>query len=201
MKNIIFILVTFFTISCKAQQIKDVFRDEEYQAGVYYKDLNNNLNPFVGIYTYTNGTKTFKMELRKMIHSSVNNIYFEDMIIGAYEYKDGNTIIASTFDNLNNGNFIDGNNFKLKASNIFIGDWPGCDVCTTNTHWMSGRIRATTYVGSNEIRFKKVVENGQEALRVLIMAGGVSSVPEGQPKPIQPPLNYPCCEEFVMIKQ
>lgn len=202
MKNIILCTLILISVSCKAQ-IKDIIRTEMAQTGVYYKDLNNVLDPFVGTYVYTSGSTTFTIELRKMIHSNVNNVYYEDMLIGAYRYVENGTLNADTFDNLNNNNFTDGNNYYLRAPIVFKGDWPGCDDCSTdpNNIWIRGSLRSVTNIAFNEIRFKRITHNGQPALKVLIRAGGATAKREGDPIPVRQPSSYPCCTEFTMIKQ
>ncbi len=137
-----------------------------------------------------------------MQHSNRNNIYFEDALIGAYEYKVNNIVNANTFANLNTTQ-TDRWNYKLSASLIFIGDdWLGCESCQTNTLWISGYVDSITNIGSNEIRFKRIIHNGQQALRVLIISGDAIGVNEDEIRPPRQPNSYPCCnQEFIMIKQ
>ncbi len=95
-KNIINIIILALTIiSCKAQSpIINITDDNGNQiAGAYYKDLNNLLNVYEGTYIYTNGTTSLKITLQKRTMSQNYN-YYEDLIIGEYQYiKDGVEII------------------------------------------------------------------------------------------------------------
>ncbi|MGN7866572.1 DUF6705 family protein [Chryseobacterium sp. 22458] len=51
MRNITCLILLIITISCKAQQIYPLNTDfEEIPQGSYIKDLNNELNPYVGVY-------------------------------------------------------------------------------------------------------------------------------------------------------
>ncbi|TQD40666.1 DUF6705 family protein [Haloflavibacter putidus] len=68
MKNIITTIIVLFSIltSCKAQEIVDVstFNDGD-NAGKYFKDLNNNFLPFIGIWEWQNENKIFRITLWK----------------------------------------------------------------------------------------------------------------------------------------
>uniref|UniRef100_UPI00404B925B DUF6705 family protein n=1 Tax=Flavobacterium sp. TaxID=239 RepID=UPI00404B925B len=202
MKNIIITIVVLFTLNSNAQT-KSIFDDAYGETGVYYKDLNNDLDTFVGTYTYTSGTKIFKIELRKKIRSNINNIYYEDMLIGAYEYKDNGITIANTFNDLYNNNSLDGSNFDLYARIAFLGDWQGCEACSTdpNNVWIMGSITSMTNKSVNKIRFKRITVAGQPALRVLILAGGAVAKRADEPPTVIQPASFPCCTEFTMLKQ
>ena len=91
MKNILasIFIITFF--SCKAQQQVLSMNTKGFSIeGVYYKDLDNELNIFEGTYTGTFENKTFIITLIKTkIHDPIGN-YDQDMLIGKYRMLDSN---------------------------------------------------------------------------------------------------------------
>ena len=196
MKKLIYLSIFLSQITINAQ-IKNIPAPFDSEYGVYYKDLYNVLNPFIGTYLYTNGNTTFKIELRKKEHSSLGGFHYEDLLIGAYRYVENGELRSDTFNELNNVVHENGTYYDLWASGFHKGDWPGCDDCSTdpNNIWISGVISV------NEILFKKIIHNGQEALRVLVVGNGVRYIPAGTPIPPVEPKKYPCCSEFIMIKQ
>ncbi|MGQ2982455.1 DUF6705 family protein [Flavobacterium sp.] len=91
MKNILILISFIITANCNAQTILSLYDGERDIQGAYYKDLNNDLNNFVGTWKYANGTTSLTIILQKkemQNHSySYNNIsYYEDIIVGGYQY-------------------------------------------------------------------------------------------------------------------
>ena len=66
----------------------------------YYKDINNLLNPFEGTFVYTNGSTQLKIKLVKKVQQ-FNGRYYEDLIIGEYQYIENGTEIVNTLDDIN----------------------------------------------------------------------------------------------------
>ena len=105
MKKIVSLaLFIVVTINCKAQSpVYNIgTNDSSQEDGVYNKDVDNILNLFEGTYLYTNTTTntTLKFVLEKNI-MQYNGKYYEDLMIGEYEYKVNNVTILSTLTNLN----------------------------------------------------------------------------------------------------
>ncbi len=92
MKNIIFLL-TFISlcVNCKAQQQILPLETKGWSSGnVYYKDLNNDLEPYVGTWKGTFDNKTFTISfLKNKSYNSMGN-YFKDRLLGRYNMKDSN---------------------------------------------------------------------------------------------------------------
>jgi len=141
--------------------------DGSRQTGAYYQDSNNVLNPFEGTYIYTNGNISFKIILTKKMQQ-YNGRYYEDLLIGEYEYKNGNTIIVSTLTDLETvyGNqrrhSISGNTLMTKTNR------PMCIECGTNEF----RLKLTFFdkgldLGGSMIT-RKIIHNNQEAIKVFI---------------------------------
>ena len=87
-KNLNIFVLLLLSINCKAQSpIIDIIDDDGSEVnGAYYKDVNNLLNPFEGTYVYTSGSTTLKIVLVKKV-LQYNSQYYEDLIIGEYQYK------------------------------------------------------------------------------------------------------------------
>lgn len=71
MKKITLLSFLFICLGCKAQ-FNIIPRYDETQSygkikNAYYKDVDNQLNPYVGTWLYANGTDTLKIILRKNI--------------------------------------------------------------------------------------------------------------------------------------
>lgn len=77
-------------LGCNAQSpIKSLYDGETGIVGAYYKDLDNDLDKFVGTWKYTNGSTSLTITLIKKVMQpliSENMNYYEDIIIGEYKY-------------------------------------------------------------------------------------------------------------------
>ena len=133
----ILILMSFLSISCKAQQtIKNLdMEDVDFQSGFYYKDLNNKLNPYVGTWLYTNGSTSLKIVIKKKEHfffSSLN--YYSDLLVGDFQYIENNTVIQDRLSILDNP-IVDNNIYETYS---IVGHWfknlnsyPLCPECSS----------------------------------------------------------------------
>lgn len=113
MKKTIFLtLLALATISCKAQNtIIDLVdrcnHDSNYRNGsTYLKDTHNLYLPFVGTWKWTEGNRELTLTLIKQTkyhYTRGNYNYYDDRIVGFYNYKENGVVLASTInDNLNN---------------------------------------------------------------------------------------------------
>lgn len=117
MKQIIILTVLFLTfLNCKAQSpILNMEIDAEIDApdNSYYKDVNNVLNDFEGTWLYTNNNTSLKITLVKST-MHFNGKYYEDTIIGGYQYIENGVEVVNTLSDANNPSLgisasIDGN--------------------------------------------------------------------------------------------
>lgn len=106
MKKIITIVIILVVhTNCKAQLLEQTIIPLENLRGqstgnIYYKDIHNLLNPFVGTWIYTNGTISLKLVLRKIIgHDNGYNI--KDILVGEYEYIENGVSKINTLQNIN----------------------------------------------------------------------------------------------------
>jgi len=104
MKKINFLLAIIFTftyINVKAQiyDSNSGYVLQDLPAGSYIKDVQNKLNPFVGIWSWTDGDQTLTIRLEKVEHQYYPQYgSYKDYIIGDYTYTidNGSTIVANT---------------------------------------------------------------------------------------------------------
>lgn len=71
----------------------------EAKVGAYYKDLDNELDPFVGTWLYTSGNNALTVTLQKkvMAHIDIAGFnYYEDTLIGEYKYVENGVIKINT---------------------------------------------------------------------------------------------------------
>ncbi|MFC7348987.1 DUF6705 family protein [Chryseobacterium zhengzhouense] len=110
MKYLVSILMLVFIVQCKAQnQIVSLTDCDSYFnkfSGDYYqKDINNILNQYEGTWKWVQGNKELILTLIKQKHhytQYANYNYFEDRLVGYYQYKENGVLIADTSsDNLN----------------------------------------------------------------------------------------------------
>ncbi|MEA1849074.1 DUF6705 family protein [Chryseobacterium sp. MHB01] len=92
MKNLLLLFI--LCISCsypKAQeQIVPLGTKGWSEENMYYKDLDHELDPFVGTWQGTFQGKTFVINFTKIkYHFTISN-YYSDMIVGRYKLLDGN---------------------------------------------------------------------------------------------------------------
>jgi hypothetical protein len=172
MKNIIKILIlTLVITSCKSQTINIKDRGKiKLEAGQYYKDINNSLNPFVGTWVYTNGNSSLKIVLEKKINLD-NGVFREDVIVGGYEYKVNDIIVTNTINELSNdysnslkysisGNGLVNNDFLTPCTNCLPNDKRLLLTFFDRINYMSGTllIRKTS-IGNNAVI--KVILSGR----------------------------------------
>jgi len=200
MKSIITIYIILFSVLASAQTIVNLDGTPTYEEqGKYYKDINNVLNPFVGTYLYTNGTTSFKIILQKKENSSFNNYYYEDMLIGGYQYIENGIEKVNTLSNLNN-NHSNGVLYDIHANNIMTGNGRGQTGFSPTEKWVTGYIDEPSSDTGHEIFFIRTTVNGQEAVKIFISSVSATvAVPENTLLPSSP--NYPTYEYLELIKQ
>ena len=136
--------------------------------GAYYKDTNNVLNAYEGTWLYTNGNTSLKIILKKKTMESINGIFYEDLIIGEYQY------IENGVEKINRLNQMDANlihiyNHSIDGNTILVSPYYlNCTDC------LPGEKRI--YVGLSDpvnhrwgsITMKKTTLNNQEAIKIYL---------------------------------
>ena len=200
MKTLKTITLIIFFVSCKAQtpilDISDSGTGLPY--GYYLRDNNNLLNSFEGTYQYTNGADTLKIVLVKKV-LQYNSQYYEDLIIGEYQYiKDGvqivNTLSEITTTYLNQRNHkIEGNLIVDKNYRV----WK-CTSCSLTENRLSTQIEDVVSERFAELVLRRTTEGGQEVMKIKIT--NISRVIEIDDQPTAPDFALPT-GEFTLIKQ
>ncbi|MCW4468034.1 hypothetical protein OGH69_03575 [Flavobacterium sp. MFBS3-15] len=89
MKAIFIIAVLVLGIGCRGQAVLPLYDNGLDIEGAYYKDINSDLDNFVGTWKYTDGTTSLIINLQKkdMQPYSDNAITcYQDILIGGYKY-------------------------------------------------------------------------------------------------------------------
>ena len=200
MKTLKIIIIALISIHCKAQNpVIDISESELGQPdGYYIKDMNSLLNQFEGTYLYTNGTTSFKIILVKKVQQ-YNGRYYEDLIIGEYQYIENGIEKVNTLNEINtvynnqrvhniDGNWIVDNIFRY---------WK-CTNCPANEKRLSLSIRDAATNRYASFTMRRTTENGQQVMKIKIshVTGG-NTYEVGQPLP--PAFSLPQ-GEFTFLK-
>lgn len=126
MKKIILALMTISALSCKSQNpVVGLDAPSNTPEGAYLKDLNNEMNKFVGTWKLNSGGKEFTitLEKREMIYGYK---YYKDRLEGEYSFKENGQEIVNTFP-------INPNESNIGGSSISLpNEYPKCDNCNSN---------------------------------------------------------------------
>ncbi len=197
MKHILIIVIaTFSLLNCKAQSPIFPLGDwSDEQANAYYKDLNNELNAFEGTWLYTNGNTSLKIVLVKK-PMSFNGDYYEDLIIGEYQYIEDGVEKINTLASLN----LDlGYNHKIRGKSIHNNCFfLPTDDCVEGEIRL--RVRLTDAITEHvaTVLLQKRVINGQDALKAFIVFNYYKPLFEGETMPAP---TLPWQDVYILIKQ
>lgn len=187
-----------FTTACKSQTVNM----EDYVGvtipGRYYKDINNLLLPFEGTFVYSNGNKNLKVVLKKMSHSSMGDVYFEDLLVGEFEYKVNNTVVASTLHKLDSI-YINGVKNSIFGNHILRGGSRACSYCPVTDVFINGQLKDVSDINGAEIFFKKVSSNNQDAIE-LTLVWRIRGINKDLPASFSPDASFPG-GVYILIKQ
>jgi hypothetical protein len=188
MKKILYIIpILILAFSCKAQSpiinIEDQTGDDI--EGAYYKDTNNLLDPFVGTYIYTNGNTSLKIVLQKKTMSSMNNYYFEDLLIGEYQYVENGVEKVNTLNQLSI-NYADQSKHSINGNGILTGTQRGCDTCGPNEIRVTGGLTESSTNNFALIYIRLITVNNQPAIDFNVYWQSRSYNVDTQPVPASP---------------
>lgn len=200
MKNLILIVLLLLSINCKAQSpIIDIIDDDGSEInGAYYKDVNNLLNPFEGTYIYTSGSTTLKIVLVKKV-LQYNSQYYEDLIIGEYQYIKDGVQIANTLSEIST-TYLNQRNHKIEGNLIVDKNYRvwKCTSCSLTENRLSTQIEDVVSERFAELVLRRTTEGGQEVMKIKIthVSGGTYDSTTGPPAEFALPVG-----EFTLIKQ
>ncbi|WP_417195246.1 DUF6705 family protein [Bizionia sp.] len=198
MKNIIFIItLSISTLACKAQTpIISLDDRNEFVNGAYYKDLNNELNKFVGTWVYTNGNTSLTVIFQKKVQV-YNDEWYEDLLIGEYSYTVNGREIVNTLLDLN----IADPYYHSIAGNeiIYKNNRPSCSACTPTERrvlmFFDDPDPNRKYL-SSYLAIRYIEDNGIEKIEAKLVSIGTTAIPEGSPT--EPRVPY---GDYVLVKQ
>ena len=168
--------------------------DGEVVPNLYLKDIDNNLDAFVGTFKSISNDTVFTIKLRKILNSDIGP-YNEDLIIGELEYKIGNNFLINTLGDFNLNFFYQRNHHLAGGSTLDNNEKPTCNNCALNEKRLRLSINDNVYVSS--FILKKTLLNGIEALLVYKFTQGPFSRHKNDP------LEIPIIRDgnFIFIKQ
>ena len=193
--KIIFLLISFKGIS-QTPTFNITERKGNPQNGAYYQDTNSLLDPFTGIYLLNSNGVYFKIVLQKTI-MAFNGKYYEDLLIGEYEYSDQNGNQINTLPNFNQTlqfkwqHNIDGN--SIIDSNIS----PRCDECLPNEIRLEIGLNDPVTGYTSTVFVRRITVNNQEALKLFIH-GYSTTRREGSPPNPKPTVPH---GTYILLKQ
>jgi hypothetical protein len=167
MKYIYITIIALFSTVCSSQVInlKDWTGDDTVNA--YYKDVDNELNQFIGTYQLISNSGNDEMTIVfKKFTNCYNTEFYQDVLAGEIKFKKDGVLY---FDNLNKIN----ENYSNKYLHDICGNTlmanqtrPTCDNCLPN------QFRANLiYFGRSDncggyVILQKFIEGGQEKMKV-----------------------------------
>lgn len=165
MKNIAIIILVIISFNCKAQNpVLPLDQWGEAQLNAYYKDLNNEMDAFVGTWLYTEGNTSLKIKLKKeTMH--FNGKYYVDLMVGEYQYIKNGVELINT---LNNFDLMNGYEHRVYGKNLYNSCilYPASD-CVEGETRLSLSFFDTLKDFSYTFIFHKREVNGQPALRAF----------------------------------
>ena len=199
MKTLKLIFIMSIMVKCQAQSpVYNIAIEHSFETGVYNKDVNNLLNQFEGTYLYTNGTTTFKIQLVKKVQQ-FNGKYYEDLIIGEYQYIVNGVEKINTLAQINTV-YNDQKKHSIFCSTIIKNNDRGwkCPECAVDEKRLRASIRDTSSDRFAELYIRKIMVGNQEAIKIKIShVTGVTYL-AGGPAPLEFTLPQ---GEFTLIKQ
>ncbi|ALR31955.1 hypothetical protein ATE47_16160 [Chryseobacterium sp. IHB B 17019] len=154
MKNIILILFAITTSSCNAQNLPLSTKYSQIPNNAHIKDLNNDLNKYVGSWNASVGDKQIHLYITKQEDRPINLIsksYYSDVLVIKYEILVNNQIVESTKNyTLENAN-ITSMDLDIDGSIIFDYEGGKCGV-----GW--GMIDVT-YIDSTHLKWNYIPES------------------------------------------
>lgn len=136
MKKIFYIVLLLSFINCQAQSPiisleTPVFLPKTQNA--YYKDVENNLSQFTGSWIYTDGNTSFKIVIQKREMALIPAGYYEDVLVGEYQYIKQGVEKVNTLSRLNT-QLTDPWDYNIVGNSMRQGKTanPLCNDCADN---------------------------------------------------------------------
>ena len=173
-------------IGCRAQNpILDISEEEGWNniQGAYYKDIHNLLDPFEGTYVYANGNTIFKIVLQKKLMSSMGDYYYEDLLIGEYQYIENGIDKVNTLNKLNI-DYSNKSNHSIDTNFIITSGDVGCEECQPGEKALYAGLVDSSTNSTALLIIRQIVVNNQPAIKIFI-GWEMKAHREGTPEPMR----------------
>ncbi|MCK7590504.1 hypothetical protein M0G43_07970 [Subsaxibacter sp. CAU 1640] len=191
----IFLIAFFCILSCKSQSPIVGLDARMYNTpdGAYYKDLNNELDKFVGTWKFTGNNSEFNMVLGKIEQMEIMNDY-RDYLKGEYSYIENGSELVNTLPlNLSSNDNNVGGSYIIDDNNFL-----SCDDCSPNERRIKLFFKdpERDYLNLNMV-IRYMVGSSPEQIQVIIYSRHGGIVPsENSPTTPRVPLG-----SYLMTKQ
>ena len=173
------------SLGCKAQtEIIDILdRGKKLiDTGHYYQDTNNLLNNYEGIWVFSQGNQYLKFVLVKKI-SHFNGSYYEDVIIGGYQYKVNGMTLVNTLSDINS-DYNNSIQYSLSARGFLFNDSnPPCPECEPDEKRLMMSFSETASDLRGRIYARRMNVAGQEVLKIKLQGASTKIQVAGTPPP------------------
>lgn len=201
MKNLLIIVVLITSFSCRAQSPVvplDAYRHNTPEGG-YFKDIDNELDKFVGTWVYTNGLTTLTFELQKL-ELFYDGEHYSDILIGEYKYIENGIEIVNYLPLLDENSGVGGQGHKIFGRRIIPKDrYVACDDCTDNERRLKLNFSdpERSYLSTSVVLRYLLDETNPEKMTATIYIGHGGMKPtEDSPEVLRVPFG-----EYTMVKQ
>lgn len=181
-KQITLLLLLAVFSNCRAQMpifdLEDLNNVVKEIPGSYIKDTKNQLDAYAGTYVYTNGTTMLKIVLQKK-KESYNNVYYEDLLIGEYQYIENGLEKINTLNKLTMY-YQDQSNHSISSNHILTGKYLGCSDCAWTEKRLKGGLTDSNSHSLADIQIRRVTVDGKAAITLNLYWMGPVARKEGQ---------------------
>jgi len=198
-KIILSLIVLAYFTSCKAQ-VSPLAEGDIYtnNSGLYYKDVDNDFDKFVGEWKWEENNNSFIIVLEKQEQIDDGDGYTYDILYGEYQYINNGTELMNTLTGMNDTSIKP---LMHKVNNPLILTrpiMPICNDCEEGERHVSIIIEHPDYEhisGKLVMRYK--IENGVEKIYARLMENRSSyRLSEEEPSSLGIPFT-----DYVFIKQ
>lgn len=174
MKNIFIVAIVLLSFSCKAQNIVPLFDGPiDVPAGSYYKDIDNDLNPFVGEWKWEEGNSSWTIQFQKFTMVSSGGDSKWDYLVGEYQYIENSIELINELPFIPNTNDLSTHNLWGGVISVNPNGAPSCNECPNNSRFIeliiSDPARPDRY---GDIIFVHFTENGVDKMRMELYNNG-----------------------------
>lgn|GEM_PF-4599223 len=185
----LYIILGFITLSSNAQTSVKPLNDLDFidSSGTYYKDIDNEIDPFLGTWLHDEGSIQFKVVFKKSIQYDFRGRYFIDLLVGEYSYVENGVEKINTLGQIDT---VEGFDHAINGMfNIKSCDIPPSQNCTAGQSRFHLSIIDPTEdrVAGNFIIHKNLnAPNDQIEVFITIGYGGSLRENETIPTPAMP---------------